>query len=215
MPAGRRVAVAAETAISDVCWEWEGYSDLALAPNRTLFAMKLMAGFGQGIQALDSRTLQLKFEIDPATLAMDEEYVMIEGMAVCGNELFVGKIRDYSILILDLTGEPRRLFTSTEANPLLWRAPQTLCCVDDRIVYLIERFDEDAPDDDDENKLCARQIFAFTPEGESWKVWKEPGGKDRNLNGMAHFDGKLMVSDMDVGDVLSLAGVESVGFPAL
>ena len=170
-----------------------------------------MAGRNDGtwaLLALDALSLAVRF-----TVASDVFDSDLGGLAVCGDELFVGKTIDHSIQVLSLAGAPRRVITS---QPGGWREPGSLCCVGDRL-YLTEMYEGDEEEDEEEEeaeeaaarRMVGRRVFVLTPEGATLQVYNSPKPAEEEVawRGMCHFDGKLLVADYGQHEVNALRGL--------
>ena len=179
--------------------EHHRFYDLALAPGGVLFVKaRRNDDYKQELLALDAVSLSVRFTIAPDVLGV----ARLSGLAVCGDELFVGNTRDSSIRVLSLSGEPRRVLSAETGG---WRSPRTLCCVGDRL-YLTEARDYGL---DEASRMTARRVFVLTPEGETLQVYNSPRPLKREVHwrGICHFDGKLWLADSDQEELVALQGL--------
>ena len=184
-------AVAAERAGG----EHGGFFELALAPDGVLFVVALRDDEDDDdddddltweLLALDALSLEVRFTVGEDVLGKG----VLQGLAVCGDEVYVGNQDDRSIRVLSLSGEPRRVISS---QPGGWRMPDLLCCVAGRL-YLVEEgetpmetvcqsfpnspllhylFAEDE-EEAEAKRPTGRRIFVLTPEGCTLRVHTSP-----------------------------------------
>ena len=164
------------------------------------------------VLAFDASTLELRLRFGGGKFKR-EAY----GMAVVGEELYVGDRTAWSLHVFSLAGEHlRELFGE-------WREPNQLLHVDGRL-YLTEQLreiDEDEvweqEDDEDEwpyaRREAGRRIFVLTPEGQTLQVWKMP--EQNEVRSMVIFRNELLVdtlmddihNEIVTTQLLSLAGI--------
>ena len=120
------------------------------------------------------------------------------GLAVVGNEVYVGDKKSCSIHIFSVAGVHLREIRGD------WRQPRQLVHFDGRI-YLTEHTrdgeedeEEDAEDEEwcEERKRAGKRIFVLTPEGQTLQVWYHGTRQPEiyRLHRMAIFGRKLLVS---------------------
>lgn len=197
-------AVAATHALDT---HWSFYSSLALAPGGPLFVANENS---RQVLALDALTLEVRF--DCWSLGGD-----VSGLAVRGDELFMGMGEDNSICVLSLAGELRRTIDACDRpapgkypqasrsslEPWEWRAPFRLCCVADRLFFTeySEMFDYGDPelteDEQKERRMAGRHVIVLTPEGTQLQAYQSPRPLEEecHLHSIVYFDGKLVVAD--------------------
>ena len=160
-----------------------------LGPNGMLYAIMFPSDYEDGGQdevlAFDAGTLELRLRFGGDKFK-GETY----GMALVGEELYVGDRTAWSVHVFSLAGEHlRELFGD-------WREPKYLLHVNGRL-YLSEQDDEIDEEAEygewsQERKEAGRRVFVLTLEGQTLQVWKAPGGAD--VRGMGVFQNELMVA---------------------
>ena len=150
-------------------FEEEFVRDLAFAPGGPLF---LVTGSENNdddddngrdrIHALDPATLETRFtfgEFDCGAL---------QGIAIVGDELYVGHQPDHSLRVFSFTGEALRDIKGD------WRRPAMLRFVNGRL-YLFDDRELPRADDSEEVKAAkrptGRRVFVLTPQGDTLQIY--------------------------------------------
>eukprot|EP00966_Prymnesium_polylepis_P221604 5126986-Prymnesium_polylepis.1 len=177
---------------------YEGFCELAVAPGRAVFAIALlMGGAGCEIVAFDPLTLALQYVFGRGLFP---DVGSACGIAVVGEELFVGNTPRSSLHVFSLGGEHLREIAGD------WHRALSLCCVGDRL-YMIEEIavEQDGP----EELFAARRLLALTLEGVTLQVYRPPV-QQWVMWGLCEFAGKPLVAGTAMGPVKPGKAVEQV-----
>ena len=222
---------------ADVDVDYRGITEFAIAPSgRVLFVFALvwMDDCPSDLLALDPSTLAVRFvvsgQVADGPLGGDGTFDgyggHLNGLAVCGDEVFVGCYEERSIRVLcAATGQLLRVMQGG------WGVPVALCCVADRL-YLL-----DAKPEAPAEEKPGRRILVLTPKGDTLSVCDAPPSEmgpaaegaieaaraelaaddpddDTTLTvvsrwrSVCHFDGKLIVGEENTIDASPLGRVE-------
>ena len=178
-------------------------SSPVLGPGGLLFCILYEAGDPEQdeIVALDAQTLQPRHRFGLSLL--NDAW----GLAVVGEELFVGDSGNDRLQVFSLAGEHRRSITGE------WKRPLALCFAKDRL-YLVEKANDEGEEGELIDPLHGRRIFVLSLQGDTLQVYTNPVEGQFFDDSLCYFDGKLLVpvfrrlrhSDA-VEEVVALCGV--------
>ena len=172
-----------------------------LAPGGLLFAGSTIDGVNE-IMALDALTLERRYAIGRALFSDAVHYPgdeQLTTLVVVGQELYVGDAMRRCLHIFSFAGEHLRDVRGD------WGAPESFCFVEDRI-YLIEGVR--TPGDFEIG--AGRRIIVLTPEGLTLQVYTaeaEWASLYDRLMQVCHFDGRLVVLQMEASHLFALQGI--------
>ena len=197
--------------------DYTAYYGVVVGPNGLVYVNAFFDGdsevleqpvdLSEAIVALDAVTLEQRLHFGRGVF--DGE---VYGLAVVGDELYVGDRSGRSIRVFSLAGEHLREIKGD------WREPSSLAYYHNRL-YLTEKTGEgeewrgadEGEDPDDEEtwsegkKSAGKRIFALTPEGETLQVWPT----DRPVANLVVFGRKLIaqVGVFGARELIALKGI--------
>ena len=171
--------------------DYDAYWSMVLAHD-TLFALRSWGENKYDVVAFEL-TLATRFSFGTAVFQHSVQVALTSGMAVVGNELYVGDTGRRCLHVFSLDGTPLREVRGD------WRAPRQMLHHNGRL-YLKEWDEMDWEEFDPKNeeaRAASRRIFVLTPKGQTLQVWRIPGGSralpDHGLGSMSVVDRQLIV----------------------